>query len=186
MNSITNRWGRTITVNDTVRAHSAQGDKITGKVLSIDTRSRFARAYGAQLKLDAGYTIGADDVFAVLLIPPGHPEYIDASKYDACRRPGKFECQSPATEYFYEQMCNGDGETIYAAVAPDGDNADEDDYGDEPSAELFQIDVAESEAFGIPHGQWFMLCEDSQGFALGSVHATREAAEKAFTNWTGS
>jgi hypothetical protein len=59
---VINRWGRTIAVGDTVAAHGANETK-TGKVLSIDTRSRYARAYGAQLRLDTGCSVGADDVF---------------------------------------------------------------------------------------------------------------------------
>ena len=31
------------------------------------------------------------------------------SKYTAHQHPGKFEGESAATEYFYEQMLNGDG-----------------------------------------------------------------------------
>lgn len=101
---------------------------------------------------------------------------IDISKYTAHLHPGKFEGEIAATEYFYEQMCNGDGERFSLDV-----------YGmdDEPSAELFKIDAKESEAFSLPLHSWFLLREDSQGFALGSVHPTREDAEAKFKSWIG-
>ena len=107
---------------------------------------------------------------------------IDASKYTAHKSLGKFEGESPATEYFYEQMCEGDGETIYAGGDDDGEGG----Y----SAELFQVSAEEADAFDkinvhLPHGHWFLLREDSQGFAIGSVHATREEAEQRFNEWAG-
>lgn len=107
---------------------------------------------------------------------------IDTSKYTAHQQPGKFEGEDAATEYFYDQMCNGDGETIWPATIGD---ADDSGMNDEPSAELFRIDAEEAEAFGLPIGHWFLLREDSQGFAIGSVHATREAAEQRFADWVG-
>lgn len=106
---------------------------------------------------------------------------IDVSKYTSHSRAGKFEGETPATEYFYEQMLNADGETIYAAsVGADGAG-----FEDVPCAEVFRIDADEAEAFGLPIGHWFLLREDSQGFVYGSVHATREAAEERFTQWVG-
>jgi hypothetical protein len=92
---------------------------------------------------------------------------IDASKYDRNKHPGKFEGESPATEYFYEQMMNGDGETIYADY--ETNEYDEKEYNEEdgPHAELFHINAEESEAFNLPIGFWFMLTEDSQGFVMG-------------------
>lgn len=108
---------------------------------------------------------------------------IDASKYTAHTRPGKFEGEMAATEYFYEQMCNGDGETVYA---PSEDSDDIDDGADGwPCGELFRIDADESEAFGLPIGAWFLLREDSQGFAYGTHHETRELAEQYFRHWLG-
>lgn len=102
---------------------------------------------------------------------------IDANKYTAHKSPGKFEGESPASEYFYEQMCEGDGETIYAGGDDDGEGG----Y----CADLFQVDADEADAFGLTVGHWFLLCEDSQGFAIGSVHESREAAEKRFNEWAG-
>ena len=37
-------------------------DKLTGRIQSVDMRSSFARAYGAQVKLTDGITIGADSI----------------------------------------------------------------------------------------------------------------------------
>jgi hypothetical protein len=53
--TVTYRWGRNGT------------DKFTGRVVSIDSRSSFARAYGAQVKITVGetkdtVTVCADDV----------------------------------------------------------------------------------------------------------------------------
>jgi hypothetical protein len=107
---------------------------------------------------------------------------IDVTKYTRNQSPGKFEGEPAETEYFYEQMMNGDGETIYAS----NDSDSEDEYGsDTPCAELFQIDAYESEAFDLPIGRWFLLVEDSQGFVFGSVHETRDKAESAFNKWAG-
>lgn len=103
---------------------------------------------------------------------------IDASKYTAHKLPGKFEGETAATEYFYEQMCKGDGETIYPQNA---DGELESDW----SADLFQIDVEEADAFALPLHHWFLLREDSQGFCIGTVHETREAAERRFNEWCG-
>lgn len=104
---------------------------------------------------------------------------INPNDYTAHKSPGKFEGESAATEYFYEQMMNGDGETIFASC----EESDEDT--DSECAELFQISVEESEAFGLALGSWFLLREDSQGFVMGSVHDTREAAEQKFRDWLG-
>lgn len=105
---------------------------------------------------------------------------IDATKYTAHKSPGKFEGESPATEYFYEQMCNG--ETIYVSTATDAEEMAESDM----CADLFQINEEESDAFSLPLHHWFLLCEDSQGFAIGTVHESREAAEQRFNDWAGS
>lgn len=102
---------------------------------------------------------------------------IDASKYTAHTSPGKFEGESAATEYFYEQMLNGDGETIYADGDPSADSS--------LAAEVFQIDADEADAFDLPVGHWFLLREDSNGFSYGSAHKTREAAERTFNKWVG-
>jgi hypothetical protein len=102
---------------------------------------------------------------------------IDPSKYTAHQHPGKFEGESAATEYFHEQMLNGDGETIYV----DYDN----EFNDGPVADTFHINSEEAEAFNLPIGATFMIRGDSQGFVYGSVHASREEAEKAFRNWLG-
>lgn len=104
---------------------------------------------------------------------------IEASKYVAHLSPGKFEAEPPATEYFYEQMMNGDGEAIF----PPG----EDDADSEPGycATLFHISAEEEAAFALTCGHWFLLREDSQGFAIGTEHATRAEAEQRFNDWAG-
>lgn len=105
---------------------------------------------------------------------------IDTTKYTRHLSPGKFEGESPATEYYWEQMMDGDGETICSSEV-----FEPDEEHDDVMAELFRIDSEESEAFDLPIGHWFLLREDSQGFILGSVHATREAAEQRFRAWIG-
>lgn len=101
---------------------------------------------------------------------------IDVSRYTAHTGPGRFEGETAATEYYHERMLDGDGETLYA----DGDVVD-----CETSADLFQIDGDEAHAFRLVAGQWFLLRVDGQGFAYGTVHATREAAERRFYQWAG-
>ena len=103
---------------------------------------------------------------------------IDTTKYTAHKHPGKFEGETAATEYFYEQMLDGDGEVIFGNV----------DYEDEQAKEayIFRINADEDEAFdGCPVGYVFMIREDSQGFVYGSIHATREEAEAKFRAWLG-
>jgi hypothetical protein len=104
-------------------------------------------------------------------------DIIDPTKYTAHQHPGKFECQHPATEYFWEQLMNGDGETIFGSV----------EYEDEQAqtAHIFHINAEESEAFDLPISHWYMIAEDSQGFVVGSVHETREQAEQSFRKWLG-
>lgn len=105
---------------------------------------------------------------------------IDPTKYTAHEHPGKFEGETPASEYFWEQTMNGDGETVYAEVP-----AEECECECWPQAELFHIDAEESEAFDLPIGHWYLVREDSQGFVIGSVHETREQAERSFRKWHG-
>lgn len=73
---------------------------------------------------------------------------IDTTKYTRHQGPRKFEGESPATEYFYEQMLGGDGEEIYADNGEDG----EEFTGEEYSATIFHINAEESEAFDLPIG----------------------------------
>jgi hypothetical protein len=105
---------------------------------------------------------------------------IDASEYVAHKSPGKFEGESPATEYFYEQMLNGDGEAIF----PYGEDDIDSDAG--YCATLFQVSAEEADAFGLECGSWFLLREDSQGFAIGTEHETRDEAEHRFNEWAGA
>ena len=105
---------------------------------------------------------------------------IDTTKYTAHLHPGKFEGESAATEYFYEQMMNGDGETIWVGA---GDGTEE--TAMEWEANIFYVNAEEAEAFDLKIGSVFMICGDSQGFAYGNEHANREAAEQKFRDWLG-
>ena len=110
---------------------------------------------------------------------------IDTTKYTAHQSPGKFEGEIAATEYFYEQMLNGDGETIFAEI-PIADGPDDFIYDeDAPQAEIFHVNADEAEAFDLPIGSVFMIREDSQGFVYGSMHPTHEKAEAKFNSWLG-
>ena len=107
---------------------------------------------------------------------------IDITKYTAHQHPGKFEGETAATEYFWEQMMNGDGETLYSG---NFDLAADEDLESEYEATIFTVQGDEPEAFGLNHGDIFMIREDSQGFVYGSVHASRAQAEAKFRNWLG-
>ena len=104
---------------------------------------------------------------------------IDPTKYTAHQHLGKFEGETAATEYFHEQMLNGDGETVFADQVCDESL----DYEPIDSAQFFHINADEAEAFNLPIGHWFLLREDSQGFAYGTTHATRAEAEQKFQSW---
>jgi hypothetical protein len=88
---------------------------------------------------------------------------IDPTKYTRHQHPGKFEGESAATEYFYEQMLNGDGETLERGY-PNG----EDDFDVVEIDTIFQITAEEAEAFDLSVGAHFVITEDSQGFVYGS------------------
>jgi hypothetical protein len=62
--SIVNRYGFRVTVGATVKACHPRGGHVTGKVESIDTRSSFAKAYGAQVKVGP-YSVTAADCSAL-------------------------------------------------------------------------------------------------------------------------
>ena len=110
---------------------------------------------------------------------------IDASKYTAHQHPGKFEGETPETEYFYEQMMQGDGDDIYSNFSIDPSFEPEEDEQFGYSATIFTVQTDESEAFGLNHGDIFMIYEDSQGFVYGSVHASHKEAEAEFRAWIG-
>lgn len=105
---------------------------------------------------------------------------IDVSKYTAHKFSGKFENESPATEYFFNRLLDGDGEAleVYQNDAADNDDAI-------ASADVFQIDSEEAEAFGLSVGHWYMLRHDDAGFVFGSTHESREAAMDKLTGWAG-
>lgn len=93
---------------------------------------------------------------------------INPSKYTAHLHPGKFEGETAATEYFHEQMLNGDGEIFDPITVADG--PDDFTCEDSPIGTLFQINAEEAAAFNLTIGHWFLLREDTQGFAYGSEH----------------
>ena len=96
---------------------------------------------------------------------------IDASKYDRCKHPGKFEGCEPYAEYYWEQALDGCSEDI-------GDG--------ETSVDLFQVDAEESEAFELPCGGWVWVAEDSQGFVVAEgPFESRERAEEIANLWLG-
>lgn len=98
---------------------------------------------------------------------------IDVRKYTAHQHPGKFEGESPATEYFYEQMVTcGDGEDLMVAICNDGI----DDYEGEIIGTIFETDIAEREALGVP--EWVAVCEDSQGFVTLKTADSRGQLER--------
>ena len=99
---------------------------------------------------------------------------INPTHYTAHLHPGKFEGEQPETEYFYDLMLEGDGETLFPDI--DGDICAN-------SAEVFHINADEAEAFNLPIGHYFLLREDSQGFVYGSIHASRTEAEAKFQSW---
>jgi hypothetical protein len=111
---------------------------------------------------------------------------IDTTKYTAHKSPGKFEGETAATEYFYEQSLEGDGDTIYAEI-PIADGPDDFIYDeDAPIATIFHLTSEEIEAFDLPiTRRWFLLREDSQGFVYGTCHLSRENAEAKFRDWLG-
>jgi hypothetical protein len=88
---------------------------------------------------------------------------IDTTKYTAHQHPGKFEGETAATEYFYEQVLEGNGETLERGY-PNG----EDDFDVEEVDTVFQITAEEAEAFGLSVGAYFVITEDSQGFVYGN------------------
>ena len=61
-----NRWGVEIKKGHWVFAHGPRGARIEGRVTAIDSRSDFAKAYGPQITLDSGQTVGADDISQTL------------------------------------------------------------------------------------------------------------------------
>lgn len=61
-----NRWGVEIKKGHWVFASGPRGGRIEGRVVSVDRSSDMAKAYGAQVKLDSGQTVGADDISQTL------------------------------------------------------------------------------------------------------------------------
>lgn len=61
-----NRWGVEIKKGYFVQGKGPRGGAFSGVVVAVDSASAFARAYGTQLQLDSGKTVGADDVSQTL------------------------------------------------------------------------------------------------------------------------
>ncbi len=101
---------------------------------------------------------------------------IDVRQYQSTG-PGKFEAEPPHTQYYWEQVMDGDGETIASDIDGSSEFAQ--------FADLFQADAEESEAFGLNIGDWVIVWEDSSGFAYSRVASTREAAEVQWRAWLG-
>lgn len=63
-----NRFGVELKKGYYAFANGPRGAAVEGKIVSIDIKSSIAKAYGPQIKLESGQTVGADDVAQVL--PP--------------------------------------------------------------------------------------------------------------------
>lgn len=68
---IYNRWGTKIELGNRIKAHQSRGSTVAGSVTGFDTSSNYAQSYGAQVKLDNGIEVGADDVFELKEAPAG-------------------------------------------------------------------------------------------------------------------
>ncbi len=88
-----------------------------------------------------------------------------------CARPGKYEREEPWVPYFDEWSMDG--------IRID-DNEDSDHY-----ALAFEIDHAESEAFGLKLGSWIVLFGDSVGFVYGFLVPEHLGTESAVREWWG-
>ncbi len=93
---------------------------------------------------------------------------IDITQYTAHLSPGKFEGEPAASEYFYDRMLDGVGETLYS----------EDSEG-----ALFKILDEEAKVFDLYVDGWFLLLETDNGFVYGMNYQTREDAINAFLTW---
>ena len=83
---------------------------------------------------------------------------------------GKFEGEPWYAPYYWNCLLEGDGESLLHEEC-------------DATADLFQVDGDESEAFDIECGRWILIRCDSQGFVMVTDHESREAAEKAAQAW---
>ena len=103
---------------------------------------------------------------------------IDTEKYTAHKNFGKFEGETSATEYYWELVMNGDGESWL----PD---MDEDDYG--TNFDLFTVDSEEADTWPdeFKIGDTVIIWECPQGFVTLCAYGTRAAAEWHINSWLG-
>ena len=95
--------------------------------------------------------------------------------------PGKFEGEPIETLFYFEQMLDGDGEWVGRWVDPDDETDDEPMF----SADLFEVNVEEGEAFNLEHGSYQVLWTDSQGFTMSRNFSTRAAVETWIDSYLG-
>ena len=79
------------------------------------------------------------------------------------RNPGRFECECEWVPYYWELALNGEGDDL----------SEYDDNGeiDGVAVYRFVVDYEEAEAFGLECGAKIEVCQDSQGYVIGSVLA---------------
>ena len=103
---------------------------------------------------------------------------IDTAKYTAHKKPGKFEGETSATEYFWELAMDGEAETW---------SPDMDENGEGTLFDLFTVNADEAETwpdeFNI--GDTVIVWECPQGFVTLCAYGTREAAEWHVKSWLG-
>lgn len=69
-----NRWGTKLRKGQRVRMHHSRGGTEEGVIVAFETKGEFARAYGARVKLDSGFTGSLDDVIEILpAVPKTNP-----------------------------------------------------------------------------------------------------------------
>ena len=106
------------------------------------------------------------------------PTKIDTAKYTAHKNPGKFEGETSATEYFWELVMNGDGETW-------SPNMNDSIYS--RRVDVFTVDADEAETWPneFKIGDTVIIWECPQGFVTLCAYGTRDAAERHVKSWMG-
>lgn len=93
---------------------------------------------------------------------------IDVAKYqEQCKGPGKFEGESAACPYFYEQWVNGDGESWFPEI----------------EVTIFTASVEEQEAFNCLAEVGFFV--DSQGFVIFKESMSRKGLSGMWSDYFG-
>ena len=113
---------------------------------------------------------------------------INTEKYTAHKNFGKFEGETSATEYFWELVMNGDGETWSPDMDENGNGTFAD--GISPLAktfDLFTVDADEAETWPneFKIGDTVIIWECPQGFVTLCAYGTRAAAEWHVSSWLG-